>query len=261
MAVKAVSPGGRPLPGILAGHDEPIFDALPGNVLANLRRRGSENSLLWNLIYPLAAPTLSLADLLGVPPLWGTAALSPEQDDALRPYFWGYDVQGRALPPLNRALEVVDGTGPATEIDLLLLGDHNLVAVEAKRGSGFGRCSRYGQGDCPEIHRGPDESGTCRYWEEPGAKFARWVDVGARPKPGDPRPPCDRHYQLSRTLTVGRELARRMDLNFYLWAIVPRGGWRRLERTWIDFADRILDPGQWRRLRVLGWEDLAELAE
>lgn len=259
--MKEVSREGRPLPGILAGHDEPIFDALPGNVLANLRRRGSENSLLWNLMYPLAGPTLSLIDMLGVRPLWGTAALSPGQDDPLRPYFWGYDLEGKPLPQLKDALEVVDGPGPATEIDLLLLGDHNLVAVEAKRGSGFGRCSRYGRGECPEIHGGSDDGTTCRYWQEPQARFARWLDVGERPQPGDWRPPCDRHYQLARTLTVGRELARRMELNFHLWAIVPRAGWRRLERTWIDFADRVLEAEQWRRLRVLAWEDLAQLAD
>ncbi len=257
----AVSSSGRPLPGILAGHDEPIFEALPGNVLANLRQRTSENALLWNLIYPLASPTLSLADLLGVRPLWGTAALSPGQNDALRPYFWGFDLSGTPLPELDGALKVVDGAGPSTEIDLVLLGDRNLVAVEAKRGSAFGRCSRYGRGACPEIHLDSADGSTCRYWREPAARFARWVDVGRRPGPGAARPACDRHYQLARTLTVGCELARRMDVRFHLWAIVPRPGWRRLERTWIEFADRILDADQWRRLRVLAWEDLSELAE
>lgn len=248
-----VSAAGRPLPGILAGHDEPIFDALPGSVLANLRRPNSENALVWNLVYPLAQPDLSLADLLAIRPLWGTVGLTAPRDDELRPYYWGYDVMGQRLDGLEAAVAVVDGEGPNTEIDLVLVGSGTLIAVEAKRGGGFGRCSRYAARECPEIHAA---ASTCRYWDQPAARFAGMLELGERPAPGDERPPCDRHYQLARTLLVGRELARREGLDFHLWAIVPRSGWRRLERTWLDFADRVREQAQWRRLRVLAWEDL-----
>lgn len=254
-----VSQQGRPLPGIMAGHGEPIFDALPGNVLGNLRRRSSENALVWNAIYPLARPDLDLAKLLAARPLWGTPGLQAG-DDRLRPYFWGYDVEGRQLEGLSQATERVDGPGPSTEIDLLLVGQRNLIAVEAKRGSGFGRCSRYGSGSCPEIHARTSDGEACRYWDAPAARFAKLLEIGERPQPGAERPTCDRHYQLARSLLVGRSLAQRRGLQFHLWLFVPRAAWPRLQRSWQDFADRLRESDQWRRLRVLAWEDLVELS-
>ncbi|MDX1600615.1 MAG: hypothetical protein R3191_03770 [Anaerolineales bacterium] len=251
-----VSTAGRPLPGILSGHTEPIFDALPGSVLANLRRSNSENALVWNLVYPLAQPTLRLSDLLAIRPLWGTAQLEAV-DDELTPYFWGFDVEGQPMPNLKDALEQVDGEGPATEVDLFLVGSNHLIAVEAKRSSGFGRCSRYGQGRCPEIHPEGSAESACRYWDEPGARFSTELALGPRPGPETEAPACDRHYQLARTLLVGKVLAQLHQLDYHFWAIVPSASWRRWERAWLDFADRVRDDVQWRRMRVLAWEDLA----
>jgi len=80
---------------------EPVFGVLPETVLDNLRRPASENALLWNLIYPLARPSLSLARLLGLPPMWGTPALEREED-ALQPFFWGHALSGERLPESSR---------------------------------------------------------------------------------------------------------------------------------------------------------------
>lgn len=250
-----VSTSGRPLPGVLTGHSELIFDALPGNVLANLRRANSENALVWNFVYPLAQPTLHLSELLAVRPLWGTAALKVA-DDELKPYFWGFDVDGQPVSELEDVLARVDGEGPTTEIDLLLIGAHNLIAVEAKRSSGFGRCSRYGERRCPEIHLDQAAEGGCRYWRQPGAAFSTELEFGSGPTPATEGPACDRHYQLARTMLVGRTLADLRELDFHLWAIVPRASWRRWERDWLDFTDRVRDDTLWRRMRVLAWEDL-----
>jgi hypothetical protein len=108
-------------------------------VLDNLRRPASENALVWNLLYPLAKPDISFASLLALRPLWGTPTLESE-DDRLEPYFWGYGISGRVLQDLERAVQRVNGPGPRTEVDVLLVGKSNLVLVEAKNRSGLGRC-------------------------------------------------------------------------------------------------------------------------
>ncbi|MGD2254092.1 MAG: hypothetical protein PVF70_14375 [Anaerolineales bacterium] len=244
---------------LLVGQEERIFDVLPQSVLANLYHAASENALLWNLIYPLAQPTLSLAALLSLRPLWGTAALQADEDD-LRPYYWGYSVDGERLPGLDQALDSVDGPGPRTEVDLFLVGETNLVLVEAKHMSGPGRCSRYGSGRCPEVHVeevGAQES--CRYWELPSSRFDRLLELGERPQPDDTAPPCNRHYQLARTLTLGATLAAEHGLDLHLWMITPRSRWASLQKSWLDFAERVREDSVWRRMRVLSWETIAGL--
>ena len=127
----------------------------------DMKRSSSESALVWNSIYPRAQPTLSLADLLQLRPLWGSS-LEPISDD-LVPFYWGYDQIGKRLPRLDGILETIDGPGPKTEVDLFLLGEHELVVVEAKHMSGLGRCGRYGSKRCPEIHLEPSAAG-CQYW-------------------------------------------------------------------------------------------------
>ncbi len=252
-----VSRQGRPLPRILAGHHEAIFDRLPGNVLENLRRARSENALVWNLIYPMEQAGIELQELLALRPLWGTAGLD-EDPDQLTPYYWGFDREGRRLGALGRVLKRVDGAGPRTEIDLLLVGSENLIVVEAKRGSRLGRCARYDQGVCPCHHRAVDERPSCRYWEEPVARFDRSLRLPV-PDSVEGAPPCHRHYQLARTLIVGEALAGELGRRLHLWLLTPRGHWRRLQADWLDFTERIREADVWRRLRVLAWEDVAKL--
>ncbi len=241
---------------LLAGAGERIFNVLPERVLANLRRQGSENALVWNMVYPRAQPALSLREWLALPPLWGTARLETPED-ALVPYFWGYSVDGRRLEGLDDCLERLDGPGIQTEVDIFLLGASTLVLVEAKHLTTAGRCKRYANHRCPEMH--PEEVDTgeaCRYWSVPGARFSAFLDFGPRPAPGGRPPPCARHYQLARTLALGSLLGERLGRVLHLWLIIPRRRWRDLETTWLDFAERVRDPQQWRRLRVLGWEDV-----
>jgi hypothetical protein len=235
---------------------EPVFGVLPETVLDNLRRPASENALLWNLTYPLARPSLSLAQLLGLQPLWGTPALEQE-DDALHPFFWGHALTSERLPDLDRALAAVDGKGHPTQVDLFLAGAHNLVLVEAKHLSGFGRCGRFTRGRCLEIN--PDQSrgaAPCRYWEIEPSRFSALLDFGDRPMPGGAAPPCATHYQLARTLLLGRWLAQQHASTLHVWAIVPRSRWPALQKTWLDFVGRIHDESLWRRCRVLAWEDV-----
>lgn len=252
-----VSREGRPLPKILHGHHEAIFDQLPGSVLANLRRPRSENALVWNLIYPLERTGLDLRELLALRPLWGTPRLEADSE-SVTPYYWGFDRQGRRLSRLDDTLDTIDGPGPQTEIDLLLVGRDDLVAVEAKRSGRLGRCARYDQGVCPAHHPAVAEQPGCRYWEEPSARFDHSLHF-PEPARAEGAPPCHRHYQLARTLRVGETLAELLGLNLHLWLMTPRSHWRRLEGDWIAFSERIKDPGQWRRLRALAWEDVAGL--
>jgi hypothetical protein len=251
-----VSRRGRPLPRILEGHAEPIFDHLPANVLANFRQPNSENALVWNLLYLLAKPTLPLRALLDIRPLWGTAGLT-FADDSLTPYYWGYGLDGRAWEPLAAAVAAVDGDGPSTEVDVALAGQRNLVLVEAKNRSRLGRCSRYQSGTCPRVHPAAGSS-SCRYWSIADARFDQALAFEL-PEPTR-TPDCHRHYQLARTLLIGRDLADRLGVRFHMWLICPHGHWRSLERDWIDFADKVMDSDEWKRLRVLAWEDVAALS-
>ena len=246
-----------PLPrAILAGEQEGAFDRLPETVIANLRRPHSENALLWNTFYPQPGGSIRLEALLAIKPLWGTRLDAPSEEPR-EPYFWGFNAGGQALPGLEQTLDEVDGPGPRTEIDLLLLGASSLTVVEAKNLSTLGRCGRHQRRVCPEVNLSADRwLEQCRYWEVPAARFDQLLDLGPRPAPGTPVPPCARHYQLARTLLVGDALARRQARRLHILVLLPRARWRAIERTWLDFAERVRDPDLWRRLHVLAWEDL-----
>jgi hypothetical protein len=241
---------------ILSGEGEGAFDHLPETVIANLRRPHSENARLWNTFYPRPGDGLHLGQLLAVTPLWGSM-LDEGEGDHLEPYFWGVHPSGRALEGLSEALDEVDGPGPRTEIDLILRGAANLIVIEAKNLSTLGRCGRHQRRVCPEVHLSAERwLDRCRYWEAPEARFDRLVEFGPHPGPGAGTPPCARHYQLARTALVGDGLARRHALRLHVWVLVPRSRWLALERTWLDFVDRVRDPELWRRMRVVAWENI-----
>lgn len=192
--------------------------------------------------------------------MWGTSGLPETIDDKLIPYFWGYSIDGDRLHHLDEVLDEIDGPGLKTEVDLFLLGERNLVLVEAKHIGGLGRCKRYAHHNCPEIHSAVEEMvDVCRYWEDDAASFRVHLEFGPRPEHGEESPPCHRHYQLARTLLVGISLAMRLNLQFHLWLIIPRERWRSFERDWLDFSDRVRDHELWRRLRVIAWEGVREL--
>ncbi len=246
------------LDGILAGSDEPVFRVLPQRVLEDMKYSRSESSLVWNSIYPRAQPTLELAQLLSLTPLWGSS-IEPISD-RLIPYYWGFNQEGVRLRNLDRVLDAIDGPGPRTEADLFLLGEGELVLVEAKRMARLGRCGRYGSARCPEIHGIPSGS-SCRYWAHNESLFSAVLDLGLQPERDDPAPACDAHYQLARSTLIGTALAKRLKRRLHLWLIVPRKRWGALERDWIDFSERIKDDRLWRRLRVLAWEDIHTLGQ
>jgi hypothetical protein len=51
----------------------------------------------------------------------------------------------------------------------------------------------------------------------------------------------------------------RLQLQYHLWLIIPKGRWRSFERDWLDFSNRLKDDELWRRLRVIAWEDVRGL--
>jgi hypothetical protein len=247
----------KPLPRLWTGSNEAIFDVLPQTVLANFHNRRSENALLWNLIYPRAYPSLDLQALLALDYLWGSAMEAEVLQESLTPYFWGISVSGKRLPGLDEVLDRIDGPGPRTEVDLFFLGQTHLILVEAKHTSSFGRCMRYVSGRCPEMHRVGDT--VCQYWEAGAGYFADLLSLGPRPAEGDLNPPCNLHYQLARTYVIGKALAERLERTLLLWSFVPKKKWRSLERTWLDFANRVQDEQDWRAMRVIAWEQLRKL--
>lgn len=248
----------RPLPKrILVGRDEGIFKVLPEDLITNFLSEGSENALLWNTIYPLTQHGISLNRFLELRPLSGPQAELTSSNAHLIPYFWGYGLDGQRLQRLDETLIEVDGPGPKTEVDLILVGEHDLVLVEAKRMSALGRCSRYGKKHCPEIFDVDDQS--CRYWTEGSPSFSDVLDFGSRPELETPTPPCATHYQLARTLLVGLGLARRLTLRPHVWLILPRAKWSASQVAWMDFVERIQDDNLWKCTRALAWEDVRNL--
>ncbi|MCK5634975.1 MAG: hypothetical protein KAI06_07800 [Anaerolineales bacterium] len=246
---------------VISGEDERIFSVLPESVLTNFLNPTSENALLWNVIYLLAQPTISLKGLLSIKPLWGNPNEEDKTDDALTPYYWGYDVDGVHLSKLDDVLLMIEGSGPKTEVDLYFLGERNLILVESKRKSGFGRCSRFTRRRCPEMHLslGHDRS-PCRYWEVEESRFTNHLTMDPHPNPNSETPACNRHYQLARTLIIGHELADLLGREFHLWVFTPRLHWSKLEKDWLDFMERVQDDPLWRRLRVIAWEDVQGMA-
>lgn len=244
---------------ILAGEAEPIFDVLPQEILANLLKPASETAVVWNLIYPRARPTLSLAEWMATPPLAGTPAL--QEDDELTPYFWGYSIGGERLNVLEEALQAVDGEEPRTEVDLILMGDRNVVVVEAKNLASLGRCTRYRCGRCPEIHPLPvDREGrACRYWKGNSSRFSACLEFGGRPTFGERDPLCNRHYQLGRVLLVGNAIARILGKQLHFWLLTPKSRWAAVRRDWDDLCGRIRDDRVWQRSRALAWEEIATI--
>jgi hypothetical protein len=220
-----------------------------------MQRRDSESALVWDSFYPFAYSGISLSDWLSIRPLWGTPMPS-EAEDRLVPYFWGLRVDGAPLEGLAKAAQAVAGRDDRLEVDLYLKGRRVLVAIEAKTAGDPAGCGRYEAGRCPEVHGG---GAPCRYWE--GAEtFNRLLDFGNRPAVGaEDSPPCAHHYQLARTLLIVDHLARAEDLEPHLCLLVPRRRWPALRSQWNDFAERVHDEAQWRRLRVLAWEDLRSL--
>ncbi len=246
---------------VISGEDERIFSVLPESVLTNFLNPTSENALLWNVIYLLAQPTISLTDLLNIRPLWGNLNEENKTDDALTPYYWGFDVNGVRLYKLDDVLLMIEGSGPKTEVDLFLLGEKNLILVESKRRSGFGRCSRFSRQRCPEMYLAAgDGRSPCGYWEVEKSRFTNHLAMEPHPKPGSESPACYRHYQLARTLTIGYELADLLGREFHLWVFTPRLHWSKLEKDWLDFMERVQDDPLWRRLRVIAWEDVQGMA-
>jgi hypothetical protein len=242
-----------------AGSGEALFNVLPHTILANFRSPRSENALLWNLIYPRAQPSLSLKALLELDALWGTPNLPFDVDDQLIPYYWGYRLDGSSLEKLEDVLMAVDGPGPKTEIDLMLLGYRYLFAVEGKHTSGFGRCARYQSHRCPEIHRTESDKQICRYWEPGVTRFSTLLELGDRPTPGSEQVPCNTHYQLARTYLIGHELAEQLNRDFALWVFLPRKRWRALEPSWLDFVERVKDDRAWGWMRAIAWEQIQSL--
>lgn len=242
------------------GSHEEIFQVLPEDTWRNFLHPHSENTLLWNLIYPLCHPAVSLRSLLDLTPLWGIPSSPETADDLLIPYYWGYDVTGERLPDLDSTLELVDGIGSKTELDLILLGEQNVILVEAKNRGAPGRCGRYQMARCPEIHSADQEDlAGCQYWGEGKPVFSDLLEFGPRPDPETESPPCNVHYQLARTILIGQTLAERHGLQLGVWLILPRHKWSGIRRTWLDLTDRVRSAEDWHGLRVLAWENIQEL--
>lgn len=288
----------RKLGGVHAGSAEPIFGHLPQRILHDLGRRGSESSLLWNRIYARATPRVSIGALLALPQLWGPRlpalddSLEPyywgfnlegrrlaKLDESLAEldgpgratevdlYLLGSTelvlVEAKANAEPGRCGRYAAGRCP--EIHTGLAADAATpdpgAPLEASFAEGDRRAAPLGRGSAEGLRaaRLDPKVEVCRYWELEQARFSRWLDFGSRPDAGAAAPPCDRHYQLGRTLLLGQRLAERLNRTLHLWLLLPKRRWPAIQPTWLDFADRVKPAETWRRMRVVSWEVLAAL--
>ena len=86
---------------------------------------------------------------------------------------WGYEIweDGAAVwEPLREVLSAVENyrdgkpEGQKTEPDVIVVSGRSLVVAECKRRSVLGRCSRFADERCPEIHIARRKRPYCQYW-------------------------------------------------------------------------------------------------
>jgi hypothetical protein len=101
--------------------------------------------------------------------------------------------------------------GQKTEPDVLVLGRGMLILIECKRNHGLGRCSRFQNQECPEIHIETRKRKYCQYWDR---GLSSLVNFGC-PDPAAPsEAECNEFYQLMRNYMIGTRLALKLGCEF-----------------------------------------------
>jgi hypothetical protein len=210
--------------------DHPVFELLPSRTQTKLRSAVSEDKLSWDCFYEaFRADVLSRV-------LACTLNISIEDELSPKLVMWGYLVDEDSTAgflqtpietrpktavkwePLSSILAEIENyndgkpEGQKTEPDVIVVGSRSLVLFECKRNHGLGRCSRFEDERCPEIHTEKRKRDYCQYWDRGLPALVNFV----RPTPATTsEPDCHRFYQLMRNHMIGTRLATKLGCAFH----------------------------------------------
>lgn len=207
--------------------DHPVYDLLPSRTRKKLLSPVSEDKLTWDCFYTLYNNGLlsrTISKVVGIEHAPTTASTL---------VMWGWKIDeapsnGRtiavlqsqktasAFDPLQCVLDELENyrdgkpEGQKTEPDVLVITTHFVFVFECKRGHGLGRCSRFEDCRCPEVHVDRRKRSYCQYWERGLSSLVTFP----RPKSAAEVPACNDFYQLIRNHMIGSKLAERLELSF-----------------------------------------------
>lgn len=201
--------------------DHPVYDLLPGRTQKKLLSPVSEDKLSWDCFYTLHRHGLlsrTISKVLGIDHastttatlvMWGWTI-----DEA--PCYCGSQKMASPFDPLQSVLDQLENyrdgkpEGQKTEPDVLVITNRSVFVFECKRGHGLGRCSRFGDCRCPEVHVERRKRSYCQYWERGLSSLVSFP----RPNSAAEAPECNDFYQLIRNHMIGSKLAEKLALSF-----------------------------------------------
>lgn len=213
--------------------NHPVYDDLPIRTQRKLLSPVSEDKLTWDCFY-----ALHRADALSAT-LGSALGIQIEQLQTPHLIMWGFEIDDYGF---DRLMTRLDGTptvvplskraswweqlgvilddlenyrdgkpeGQKTEPDVIVVTETLVVLFECKRNHGLGRCSRFEDTRCPEIHVDRRKREYCQYWEH---GLPSLVSFG-RPTPTTLEPLCNEFYQLLRNHMIGSRLAAELGRGF-----------------------------------------------
>jgi hypothetical protein len=196
----------------------PVYDLLPQRTQAKLLSPVSEDKLTWDCFFGLLRAGelgAALARPLKVP--------DTSFEDA-RLVLWGFEIRedgASVWEPLREVLSAVENyrdgkpEGQKTEPDVAVVSAGSLLVAECKRRSTLGRCSRFEDSRCPEIHVDRRKRPYCQYWTRGLQELIGF----SKPVPATSDPECNRHYQLLRNYMIGDRLAAALGLPLHLMVV------------------------------------------
>ena len=196
----------------------PVYDLLPQRTQTKLLSPVSEDKLTWDCFFGLIH-----AGKLGTV-LAGLLKIPDEILQDARLVLWGFEIRedgASAWEPLREVLSAVENyrdgkpEGQKTEPDVIVVSGRSLVVAECKRRSALGRCSRFEDERCPEIHMDRRKRPYCQYW----TRGLQELVTFSKPVPATSAPDCNRYYQLLRNYMIGDRLAAVLGLPLHLMVV------------------------------------------
>jgi len=196
----------------------PVYDLLPQRTQTKLLSPVSEDKLTWDCFFGLIH-----AGKLGTV-LAGLLKIPDEILQDARLVLWGFEIRedgASAWEPLREVLSAVENyrdgkpEGQKTEPDVIVVSGRSLVVAECKRRSALGRCSRFEDERCPEIHMDRRKRPYCQYW----TRGLQELVTFSKPVPATSDPDCNQYYQLLRNYMIGDRLATVLGLPLHLMVV------------------------------------------
>jgi hypothetical protein len=198
--------------------NHPVYERLPLRTQKKLLSPRSEDKLTWDCFFGLhKAGELGavLASVLQIP--------KRSLNDP-RLMLWGFEIQEESASlwePLYDTLSAIENYGDGkpegqkTEPDVIVVSERSLVVAECKRMHGLGRCSRFEDERCPEIHLDRRKRPYCQYWNRGLVELVSF----SKPVPPAAAPDCNLYYQLLRNYMIGDRLATALRLQLHLMVV------------------------------------------